>query len=163
MNCYHFGPASPKDSIVYGAGGPGDEVEKWVSFMRSHEMERVCLLQSERRELVPIYETVFGKDNVSHAPIQDFHLCSLSTLKNTILPFLQASYVKNRRVVVHCAGGNGRTGHVLAAWLVFHAGLPPAEALATVEQMDRDPREAICMGNATETELLDLLLQCKDP
>ena len=162
MNYYNFGPASIEDSIVYGACGPGNEVEEWISFMQRHGVERVCCLQMERPELVTIYEKELGKDNVRDAPIQDFHICSLSTLKNTILPFLQDSYVRGKRVVVHCAGGNGRTGHVLAAWLVFHADLVPAQAIITVEQMGRNPREAIRVNNATEAELTDLLLECKD-
>ena len=162
MNRHNFGPASPEDSIVHGACGPGDAIEEWTSFMQGQRVERVCCLQEELPELVRSYEAAFGKDNVKHAPIEDFHLCSPSTLKGTILPFLRDSCVENRRVVVHCAGGNGRTGHVLAAWLVFHAGMPPEEALAMVEQMGRDPREAIRVGNATEAELLSLLLECRD-
>ena len=163
MSRYNFKSASPEDSIVHGACEPGSQTDEWVAYMRSKRVERVCCLQMERPNLRTIYETEFGKSNVKNAPIEDYHLCALSSLKNEILPFLKDSYVKSRRVVVHCAGGRGRTGHVLAAWLVFHAGMMPEEALATAEQMGRDPREAVRCGNATEAELLDLLLQCKDP
>jgi len=163
MSRYSFKSASPEDSIVHGACGPGSETDEWIAYMRSEGIERVCCLQKERCELKTIYETEFGKDSVKYAPIEDYRLCALSGLKDEILPFLQESYVNSRRVVVHCAGGRGRTGHVLAAWLVFHAGMTPEEALSTAEQMGRNPREAVCCGNATEAELLDLLLQCKDP
>ena len=163
MSQYGFKPASPEDSIVHGACEPGNETDEWIAYMRSKGVERVCCLQKERRELKTIYETEFGKDNVKYVPIKDYHLCALPDLKSEILPFLQDSYVNSRRVVVHCAGGRGRTGHVLAAWLVFHAGMTPEEALATEEQMGRCPREAVCCGNATEAELLSLLLECKNP
>ena len=162
MNCYRFWPASPEDLIVYGAQGPSNDVEEWISFMQRQGIERVCCLQLERPDLGTIYETGFGKDNVKDAPIEDLHLSSLSTLRRIILPFLQDSYVQNRRVVVHCAGGKGRTGHVLAAWLVFHNDLLPAEAISVVEQTGRDPREAVRVKNATEAELLNLLRECKD-
>jgi len=162
MSRYSFKPASPEDSIVHGACGPGNETDKWIAYMRSEGVERVCCLQKERPKLRTIYETEFGKNNVEYVPIKDYHLCALSNLKSGILPFLQDSYATSRRVVVHCAGGRGRTGHVLAAWLVFHAGMTPEEAVATEEQMGRNPREAVDCGNATEAELLDLLLQCKD-
>jgi len=163
MSRYRFKPASPEDSIVHGACEPGSEIDDWIAYMRSEGVERVCCIQMERPELSAIYETEFGEDNVRYVPIQDYHLCSLPDLKSRTLPFLQESYVNGRRVVVHCAGGRGRTGHVLAAWLVFHVGTTPEEAITTQEQMGRNPREAVLCGNATEAELLDLLLQCKDP
>ncbi len=39
-----------------------------------------------------------------------------------------------RRVAVHCAGGRGRTGTLLACYLV-HQGLDPAAAIARVREV----------------------------
>lgn len=161
----NFGPACREDIVVYGAAGPGRDVNEWISFMRRHGVERVCCLQTgcERGgDLIPIYRNEFGEPNVKEAPIEDFHLCSFNTLKEDILPFLQESYMKRMRAVVHCRGGKGRTGHVLAAWLAFKHGLDPAEAISRVELTGRNPREAICYGNATEEELIELLSRCRE-
>lgn len=40
-------------------------------------------------------------------------------LTGKILPFLLEADKQSEKVVVHCSGGVGRTGLVLAAWLVY--------------------------------------------
>ena len=61
---------------------------------------------------------------------------------------------------MHCAGGRGRTGHVLAAWLVFGRGFSIDEAVAAVKEMGRNPFEAVEAGNATVAQLHGLLQTC---
>jgi protein-tyrosine phosphatase len=58
---------------------------------------------------------------------------------------------------VHCSGGSGRTGHILAAWLVHHRGLSVDDALDAVISTGRNPWEAVHCGNATEEQLRCLL------
>ncbi|MEH2433087.1 MAG: hypothetical protein V7K25_02320 [Nostoc sp.] len=45
-------------------------------------------------------------------------------------------------VVVHCSGGIGRTGHILAAWLVSVRGLSNQAAINAVKKTGRNPYEA---------------------
>ena len=63
--------------------------------------------------------------------------------------------------VIHCWGGNGRTGHVLAAWLVAARGLSPIEAIEAVEATGRLVQESVLAGNATLDELIKLLASCE--
>ncbi|MEH2143235.1 MAG: dual specificity protein phosphatase family protein [Nostoc sp.] len=79
---------------------------------------------------------------VCWAPIADFHLSDLKTLTQKILPFLIEADKQNEKVVVHCSGGIGRTGHVLAAWLVSVRGLSNQAAIAAVKRTGRNPYEA---------------------
>jgi protein-tyrosine phosphatase len=74
-----------------------------------------------------------------------------------VLPFLVKSVELGQPVVVHCDGGNGRTGHILAAWLVHGRNYEAKEALDMVIRMERDPIEAINHRHAIEKDLMDIL------
>jgi protein-tyrosine phosphatase len=135
--------------------------------MRAQGVTRVCcLLDAGQLVGFPVnleseYKRLFGTTSVLMEPIADHHLCSRQALGGNILPFLNAADTGRERAVIHCWGGNGRTGHVLAAWLVAARGLSPMEAIEAVEATGRLPREAVLAGNATLDELIELLASCE--
>jgi protein-tyrosine phosphatase len=170
MAQFGFGAASPEEVIVYGAQRPGypsqsvdgAHVGDWISFMQKSGIRRVCCLLPTKQlvyyrvDLLNKYREAFGESNVCQAEIEDYHLCDHTTLERRILPFFVESDRTGTPVVVHCSGGSGRTGHVLVAWLVRHRAMSIENALAIVSTQ-RNPREAIQCGYATEKELRWLL------
>ncbi|MBW4478538.1 MAG: dual specificity protein phosphatase family protein [Tolypothrix brevis GSE-NOS-MK-07-07A] len=148
---YKFSAASENESIVFGSARPGysnEQVNKWIEFMQSQEIKQVCCLLPESQldrysNLLEVYRQVFGINQVCWAPIEDFDFADPDLLIHQILPFLATANQKNERVVVHCSGGIGRTGHVLAAWLVAGRGLSKTAAISAVQQTGRNPHEAI--------------------
>jgi protein-tyrosine phosphatase len=148
---YKFAAASVDESIVFGAARSGytdRQVEQWVEFMRDRDIQRVCCLLSESQlnryaDLLNTYRQNFGIDRVCWAPIDDFRLVDRQLLLQDILPFLADADRLNEKVVVHCSGGVGRTGQVLAAWLVAGRGYSGKSAIDTVIQTGRNPYEAI--------------------
>ena len=166
MRPFKFAAAKEGEKTVYGAQRPDYTewaVNEWISFMQKNGIRRVCCLLSPKQlhhyplDLLWKYREVFGESNVCHAAIEDFHLCDPGTLESEILPFLLQSDQAEAPVVVHCSGGSGRTGHVLAAWLVRRRGLSVDDALAAVASTSRNPFEAVECGKATEQELRSLL------
>lgn len=148
---YKFAPAGENESIVFGAARPGYASQKvldWIEFMNQQDIKQVCCLLPEKQlvnysvNLIKIYEQEFGNQQVCWAPIEDFHLCDLETLTTKILPFLIAANKQGKKVVVHCSGGNGRTGHILAAWLVSVRGLSNEAAITAIKKTGRNPYEA---------------------
>lgn len=169
-DAHRFSPAASDEEYVYGSCLPGwhsagdDEtaVEEWLSFVQSEGIERVCCLiagspDEVRETSLGQYYDAFGQSNVCHAPTAPNHLVSRERLVETILPFLQESVEGESPVVVHCLSGVGRTGQVLAAWLVASRECSPEEAIELVREMGRDPFAVVERGNATEEELLNLL------
>jgi protein-tyrosine phosphatase len=165
-----FAPAAPDERTVYGAAAPGfgagppgvDAVDGWAAAMRSEGVDRVCCLLSDDQvagydDLLGRYRAAFGDDAVLHAPVADHHLAAEATLTDEVLPFFRAADDAGERVVAHCLAGVGRTGHVLAAWLVHARGYDPESALDTVRETGRRPRDAVAADNATAAELLALL------
>lgn len=176
MNDFSFAPASEDEQIVFGAQRPGynsravglSDIQEWISFMKEQKIECVCCLLPQNQleyyevDLLDIYHKEFGRENVCWAPIEDFHLSEPNTLQKEILPFLGDSDAKGQRVIVHCSGGSGRTGHVLAAWLVFGRGLSVEDALENVQNTGRNPYEAVNCRKATKKKLYALLQQCQE-
>lgn len=167
---FHFGPARSGEGTAYGARTPDaspTSIFEWADFMRAQGVTRVCcLLDAGQLAGFPVdleaeYKRLFGPTRVLMEPIADHHLCSRRALRGNILPFLRTADMGGERAVVHCWGGNGRTGHVLAAWLVAARGLSPKDAIEAVEATGRLPQEAVLAGNATFDELIVLLASCE--
>ena len=168
---FKFASAAPSEPTVFGAQRPGydyhsvgqDMIVEWTDFMQANGIRRVCCLLPKEQlgfygtDLLASYRELFGNQNVCHVEVQDLQLIDLADLEQTILPFLRESDRNRVPVVVHCSGGSGRTGHVLAAWLVRERLIPLAEAIALLRKTNRDPYEAVISGNATEQQLISLI------
>lgn len=171
MRKFRLGPAAENEPLIFGAQGPTYSllrISEWIAYMKEQGIKRVCCLlhdeqlKAYKEDLLASYRRDFGEDNVCWAPIPDYHLCDVGLLKERILPFLQEADTKSEPVVVHCQGGRGRAGHVLAAWLVFGRGLTAEDAVAAVKVMGRNPHEAADWGNAKPEDLYVLLEACQE-
>ena len=95
------------------------------------------------------------------APTADRQLPTGEAVRH-ILYFLRDATLKSEKSVVHCSAGLGRTGLVLAAWLVYHHNLTERKAIRTVEEQNRSPREAVLYGSAKENELMTVLAVARE-
>jgi atypical dual specificity phosphatase len=66
-----------------------------------------------------------------HLPVPDFAAPSQAQLEHGVAAITEA-LAHGRRVAVHCGGGLGRTGTLLACYLVSAEGLPADAAIARV-------------------------------
>lgn len=164
-----FSAAYEREQIVFGARRPGFPfsrvssvmLQRWIAFMQAQGITRVLYLLPPRQlaaynDLPGTYHQVFGEHNVLWVPIDDFHLAQETQLIDQIMPFLVEAEQRQEKTVVHCSGGVGRTGHVLAAWLVSHRGMTNEEAILAVKRQGRNAREARDKG------LDELLDRCRD-
>jgi protein-tyrosine phosphatase len=149
-NTYKFSPAREGETNIFGSSRPGYsdlEVMDWIKFMRGQNITKICCLLTDSQlnnysqNLLHRYQQEFGIDNIFWAPVEDFTLSKPDNLKNQILPFLKEAEKLGEKVLVHCSGGIGRTGHILAAWLVSGRGLSNQQAIEAVKKTGRNPYE----------------------
>ncbi|MEM8504245.1 MAG: dual specificity protein phosphatase family protein [Cyanobacteria bacterium P01_D01_bin.1] len=146
-----FAPASKSELIVFGSARPdyrNEQVREWIEFMKNQNIQRICCLLTASQltgytALLDAYRQVFGPERVCWTPIEDFRIVDSDTLIHRVLPFLSIANEKQEKVVVHCSAGIGRTGQVLAAWLVAKRGFGVEDAIATVKASRRNPYEAV--------------------
>lgn len=148
---FKFAAASTEEPIVFGSARPGystEQVNQWLGFMQQQDIRRVCCLLAESQlvgyssNLLDVYRKTFGDDRVCWTPIEDFHVVQAKVFTGQILPFLTEADQNREKVVVHCSGGIGRTGQILAAWLIAGRGFSPKAAIEAVRQTGRNPYEA---------------------
>jgi len=160
---FNFGPASKDETSIYGSSKPehsynsisAESIQEWVDYVKSQGISGVlCLLEKHSLDmiykmtgvnLIDRYRKEFGNENVMLAPVPDFSYISRDTFTKSILPFLKKFADTDRKVVVHCAGGIGRTGQILAAWLTHGRGYDIEDAIDAVKMASpalRNPQEA---------------------
>ncbi|PSB56661.1 protein-tyrosine phosphatase family protein [Chamaesiphon polymorphus] len=148
---YKFAAASTEERIVFGSARPGytdDRVNEWIEFMQMQNIQRVCCLLPKSHlnrysNLLDTYRQIWGENAICWAPIEDFCLVESEVLSARILPFLATADRHQERVVIHCSGGVGRTGHILAAWLIAGRGFDRQSAIESVKKTGKNPYEAV--------------------
>ncbi len=83
-------------------------------------------------------------------PITDFGVPPVESMR-AILDAIDAWIAERRAVYVHCHAGIGRTGTVVACWLVRH-GTAPGAAVAELARLRSGTRDALFASPETDAQ-----------
>lgn len=113
--------------------------------------------------LVEEHELVYDLDlwrkfnvDLYHVPIPDFHAPHLLTVYN-VAKWIDRAINEDKRVLIHCYGGLGRSGTIAAGYLVYANGLEWREAINHVRLCR--PGAIEVLGQQAVLEALDLMLR----
>ncbi len=116
-----------------GASNPVQARAKVAAFLNAGITAFIDL--TEAHELAPYKSLLPGTDIEYHRfPIRDVSVPRDARYMNDILDAIDAALAAGRNVYVHCWGGIGRTGTVVACWLQRH-GRGPDEALQELARL----------------------------
>lgn len=111
-------------------GAHGASIADDLAVMRDHGIRSIVSL-TESPVLAHELETA-GLDTL-HLPVDDFHAPTTQQMLRA-LAYIDASLAENMPVAVHCLAGQGRTGTILAAWLL-RSGLSADDAIAEIRAL----------------------------
>jgi atypical dual specificity phosphatase len=122
------------DSDVAGCGRP--TTQRSVLWLKKQGITAVLSLTESR--LPSNWVENAGLD-YKHIPVDNHEVPESKKVREAV-DFLRDSVKKGKKAAVHCAAGQGRTGTILAAYLVSK-GMKPADAIERVRKLRPDSIE----------------------
>jgi len=170
---FNFGPATlSENELVHGCERPGcgkvfdapgaiapSEVGVWADFMKGKGIKRVLSLLNEKE--YTYYAGDGYKGELVNANGFDPEKVTLVDVykpgaAQESLAALQAAKNANEKLVLHCSGGKGRTGLILAQYLCSLEGYGPEQASKVIMET------AAATGTERKVKLSNLEKYCKN-
>lgn len=121
------------DGQLAGCSRPGAHGQSVASDLAALRAYGIASVLSLTETPVLAHEIEAAGLDALHLPVDDFQAPTTRQLLRA-LAFIDSSLAENMPVAVHCLAGQGRTGTILAAWLL-RSGLSADDAIAEIRAL----------------------------
>jgi atypical dual specificity phosphatase len=118
-----------KDRVLAGSGYPASRAQ--VAWIVKNGIGSILSLTEEP---LPAQWTEGLGLKVGHVPMKDHQPPDLDSIDRSVR-FIEGQEQEGRAVLVHCLAGEGRTGCVLAAYIIRTGKMGAEQALATLRAL----------------------------
>jgi atypical dual specificity phosphatase len=118
-----------KDRVLAGSGYPASRAQ--VAWIAKNGISSILSLTEEP---LPAQWTEGLGLNVGHVPMRDHQSPDVDSMDRSIR-FIEGQEQEGRAVLVHCLAGEGRTGCVLAAYMIRTRKVGAEQALAKLRAL----------------------------
>lgn len=137
------------DDVLAGCSRPGaggGNVDRDLATLRGHGIGALLTLTES-----PLPHDTLERHGITglHLPVDDFHAPTTHQMLEA-MAFLDDARATSTPVAVHCLAGQGRTGTVLAAYLI-RGGLSADDAIAEIRTLCPGAIEVTPQVSALET------------
>ena len=91
-------------------------------------------IANEKKDRADNKSSQIGKMNYLHLYVEDYKVPPIQKIDSTV-KFIENEIKLNRSVMVHCAAGKGRTGTILAAYLLKKENLTAEQAIKKIREI----------------------------
>jgi|BEDMetMinimDraft_2_1075160.scaffolds.fasta_scaffold01082_5 protein-tyrosine phosphatase len=116
-----------------------------LDFIKDQKISAVvCLVEDDELEIqdkennigIKAYENLLKERGIEllHSPIKNYNAPTIEQVE-FILNWINQKLREGKRVMVHCRGGQGRTGTIIASYLMHEYGYTAEEAINFVRSL----------------------------
>lgn len=134
----------------YNIGGMARPTKKaHIRFLQEQGVSLVVTLTPEK-----LNQKLFAGSSVAnfHLPVEDNCAPTDEQVFTEFLTLADTEIAKGHKVVIHCKHGVGRTGTVLAAWLIHHENLHTDQAIKIVNRRLHNAQKSFLRDFYTEQQ-----------